>query len=500
MPDLDPAGTPVELHPRLVIRTPGLSGTAQVHPAASPGTRAADASRPELLEALRTNGMTEDLTVEIRQPREERSGTGSRAVAGGDAIRLDVAEPGPAFGQVVLYVSEDGAMTWHLPERSAGGSGARGPGGGGTAVYRIPRLVTPAPAAPGQRGLAGAIGKKVLKILTFRLVKEGSRWVGQRFATQLEDARRPHRLSLVSPGPGGPTLAELPDDLLRSWAGERALLLVHGTFSSTRGGFGAFRPATLQELHQRYGERVVAFDHPTISRSPVENAQWLAGYLKDRGARMDVDLITHSRGGLVGRVLAEASDLGGTAEAVRVHRAAFVACPHAGTRLADVQHHSQLIDRFTNLLQFVPSNGVTDALEVVLAVLKQVATGVVEGLPGLTSMDPRGPFLTERLNVGAAHEATYFAAGSNFEPAAGSPFAQVAIDHGADLVFGGTDNDLVVPREGAHTVTGPHGFSIADPVLFESSSAVHHSGYWAQDRMNQALLGWLSAPAVSRSG
>ena len=489
---LNPAGTPVELHPRIVIRTPGLTGTAEVHEAASAGTRAADRGQPDFLAALATNEMIEDLTVEIQKPREEGIGTGSRAIAGDDAIQLEVANPGAAFGQIVLYVSENGAVSWHFPE----GTDDDQPTvrGSSTLTYRIPRAVTPTAGAEGQRGLAGAIGKKILKVLAFRLVREGSKWVGRKFAERLEDQHRPHRLHLVRPGPGGPVLTEAPPALLRRWGDERTLLLVHGTFSSIRGGFGSFRPATLEELHTRYGGRVLAFDHPTVSRSPVDNAAWLGDLLRADEIRLNVDLITHSRGGLVGRVLAEESNLAATADVLTVDRAAFVACPHAGTALADVNNHSAMVDRISNLLQFVPDNGVTDALEVAIAVLKQIAVGIAEGLPGLMSMDPRGTFLTEALNVGAGTSATYFAAGSNFEPAKDSSLGQFAFDAGSDLVFRGAANDLVVPRDGAYLVEGPNGFSIADRLLFDTPAAVHHSGYWARDEMNDAFLRWLAKP------
>ncbi len=489
---LNPAGTPVDLHPRIVIRTPGLTGTAQVHEAASAGTRAADRGQPGLLAALATNEMIEDLTVEIQQPREEGIGTGSRAIAGDDAIELEVANPGPAFGQVVLYVSENGAVSWHLPEGTD--DDRTTVRGSSTLTYRIPRAVTPTAGAEGQRGLAGAIGKKILKVLAFRLVREGARWVGRRYAERLEDQHRPHRLHLVQPGPDGPVLTAAPTQLLRRWADKRTLLLVHGTFSSIRGGFGSFRRSTLEELHSRYGGRVLAFDHPTVSRSPADNAAWLGDLLRAEQVRLDVDLITHSRGGLVGRVLAEQSNLAATADVLTVDRAAFVACPHAGTELANVQNHGALVDRISNLLQFVPDNGVTDALEVVIAVLKQIAVGVAEGLPGLMSMDPGGTFLTRDLNVGAGTSATYFAAGSDFEPARNSSLGQFAFDAGSDLIFGGAANDLVVPREGAYLVEGPNGFSIADRLLFDSPAAVHHSGYWARDEMNEAILRWLAKP------
>lgn len=489
---LNPQGTPVELHPGIVIRTPGLTGTAEVYVAVSEGTRAADGVKPDLAAALAANEISEDFTIEIQEPRELDTGTGSRAVAGDDAIELEVANPGEAYGQIVFYMSENEAVSWHFPEGTDGDQPTVR--GSSSLTYRIPRAVTPTPDTVGQRGLAGAAGKKILKVLTFKLIREGAKWVGRRFAEHLENKHRPHRLHLVKPGRDGPLLADAPTTLLKSWAGARTLLLVHGTFSSTAGCFATFPHNTLQDLHTRYDGRVLAFDHPTISRSPVDNARWLGDRLRANGIHLDVDLITHSRGGLVGRVLAENTNLGATADALAVHRAALVACPNAGTALAAVGKHSAMVDRISNLLQLFPDNGVTDVLEVAIAVLKQIAVGVVDGLPGLTSMDPQGPFLTQSLNAGPGPTATYFAAGSNFEPAEGSPLHQIAFDAGADIVFGGTTNDLVVPRDGTHHVPGANGFSIANPLLFDSPAIVHHSGYWKRPEMNAALLDWLTRP------
>ncbi|WP_440137388.1 DUF7379 domain-containing protein, partial [Nocardia cyriacigeorgica] len=38
--------------------------------------------------------------------------------------------------------------------------------------------------------------------------------------------------------------------------------------------------ATMRELHAAYEGRVVAFDHPTVSRTPVDNIRWLSDHLR----------------------------------------------------------------------------------------------------------------------------------------------------------------------------------------------------------------------------
>ncbi len=82
------------------------------------------------------------------------------------------------------------------------------------------------------------------------------------------------------------------------------LVLVHGTFVDTFSTFGKLwmlHPQRVAELFAHYGGRVYALDHPTVGRSPIDNALTLVQALPD-GARLH--LATHSRGGLVAEVLA----------------------------------------------------------------------------------------------------------------------------------------------------------------------------------------------------
>ena len=488
---LAPNGSTVRLAPDVYLRTPGLTGTAAAYQPTGAGTRSLQDGVDAFVAAVERNDVQETLTVEIENPRELDAGSGTRAIAAEDAIELEVPAPADDEGQFLLYVSEDGALSWHLPEGTATDLDAMR--GGPTRTFRIPRAVTHIEAAPGQRGLVGALGKKVLKLFAFKIIEVVGEKLGSAIAKRYEDSKRPHRLHVLEGwGEGGPVLTEATGEVLRSYGGRPTLLLIHGTFSSIRGGFGAFDRDTFATLSQRYGGQVLAFDHPTMSRGPEQNAAWLGDLLREHDAELEVDLITHSRGGLIGRVLAESSNLGASADVVTVNRAAFVAGPFEGTDLAHTSHHAALIDRVSNLLRFAPDNGVTDVLEMLIPALKHLALGISDGLPGLISMDPGGDFLTGRLNRGGTTQSTYFSAAADFEPGSVAGLAQFVFDTGADRVFGSKGNDLVVPRDGAHTVTGPHGFQIADPLLFESQDAVWHSSYWGQPRMNEALLTWLT--------
>jgi hypothetical protein len=490
MTELRPEGVWIDPAPGVRLRTPGLEGEVHVHVASSDATRGAEDTREDFLEALRHNDIDEDLTLEIRRPRETSEAEGSRPAGGDDDLTLEVPDPGEGWAQVVLYESEDGVLSWHLPEERNAGATTRG---SGSLTYRIPREVAVDEGDDGQRGILGAVGSKIVKVLTFRLVKAGSQWLGDEFARRIEERFKPHALVRFAPDCfRDPRPQELSDAEVQHLRTGRTLLLVHGTFSSAYGAFHNLPTDRFAALHQRYDGRVLAFDHPTVASSPVANVAWLSDRLAGLGLpRLEVDVLSHSRGGLVGRVLTEQAALGGSSGRLDVRNLVMVATPNAGTALADVDHIGQLLDRLTTLLQLVPDNGVTDALDVILAVLKQVATGVFSGLDGLMSMNPEGSFLTETLNTPGEAAATYFAAAANFEPPNGSKLLRIARDHATDLVFGDVDNDLVVPTEGVFTVPTAGTFPVADPLVFAAADAVDHSGFWTRPELDERLATWL---------
>ena len=59
-----------------------------------------------------------------------------------------------------------------------------------------------------------------------------------------------------------------------------------------------------EQIYTRYGGEMYAFEHRTLTESPIENALALAEALPD-GARLH--LVSHSRGGLVGELLCRAA-------------------------------------------------------------------------------------------------------------------------------------------------------------------------------------------------
>ncbi|EWC63757.1 hypothetical protein UO65_0917 [Actinokineospora spheciospongiae] len=492
--DLRPDGTDVRIGD-VVVSSPGLIGRVEVHPAGGAGMRGAEAASAELLSALARNGFDEQLTVELLDPVEVpelASGATRSTAAGGPGVRFEVPGPGTGLGQVVLAKDEQGVLSWVLPDDITPAEVATR--GGDRRSYTIARRVAPVdPGADPSRGLLGALGSKLLKVLVFPLVDPVIGEVGEYFVSRWEQRYRPVRLRRFTPedhalpqpvDPSGPDWAAL--------AAGPALLFVHGTASSSHAGFGGLPREAVLRLHERYGGRVLAFDHRTLSVDPVVNARELVERVPE-GAGLEVDVLAHSRGGLVGRVLCELpGEVGLDPGRLRVRTLVMVATPNAGTALAHPDNLDRWLDRMTNLLQLVPVNAVTDVLDVVLTVVKQLALGVLKGLEGLMSMNPAGDFLTTRLNVPAPHAAVYRAVASDYDPPPGAPLLACARDGLTDLVFGSAPNDLVVPTDGVFAANGASAFPVGEPEVFAAADAVDHSGYWARPRVVTALDRWLT--------
>ncbi len=122
-----------------------------------------------------------------------------------------------------------------------------------------------------------------------------------------DEARRRKRPKPYGVYAVGRNLKLEPDDKLPEVSGSNDpyLCLIHGTASHTEGGFKGLRETSeWSDIVDRYGERIIALEHPTLSANPAENALVLAEHLPEGGK---LHLLTHSRGGLVGELLSLAS-------------------------------------------------------------------------------------------------------------------------------------------------------------------------------------------------
>lgn len=308
-------------------------------------------------------------------------------------------------------------------------------------------------------------------------------------------------------------------------ASGRVLLIVHGTFSDSsaivgqleqaRDASGAAIGRQLLRAAQAHYQQVLVFEHPTLQPGPWLNALDLARAFA--GTQAAVDVVCHSRGGLVTRWWLEVLQR----ELLARARVVFVASPLMGTGLASPYRLRAALKLLANYAAAlggasalaalaVPLFKVVEGLAALLAsgssllAHTPVADATIAMVPGLAAMSRYGPdggeFIRgnvelEKLSFGwTVPPPGYFTVTSNFESAAvGWQFWQAFRqpvqrlgDAGADLLFAG-DNDLVVDTPSMDRL-GPES-RITDPLPatgprrrldFGTNDRVHHLNYFQQ--------------------
>ena len=512
MPDftLDGTSAKVDIGQGYTLRAPGVTANGKTSDGPrTRGTRSAAAQEmPALDAALANTNVTEVKQVELNDVRTQPA-TGatrsSRAPNGDDALELEVPVTSADQGCIVLSVV-DGALSWHVPlndDNTVQPPATRG-GGGAKYLFRIPNTAPAAGTAGAKRGIIGAIGKKLLKVLVYPITDPLLGPIGEHFARKWEGKKRPYGVRTFTPDNyQTPGVGEFTDADWKRMAEGPALLLVHGTFSTAHGGFMQLPKAVLQELSDKYGGRVFAYNHFSLSDDPQTNAKKFFEMMRTAGVKLNVDIICHSRGGLVSRALAErgaASDV--TDAEFRVGSVVFVGTPNAGTLLAQPDHMMSMIDRYTTALNILPTGPVEEILEAIVTTVKVVAHATMKSLDGLMSMNPVGDYLTG-VNVASENGTQYFAICANFEPNTEATAALRTIikqkvgNAIVDRIFKDAPNDLVVPTNGVFTASGPH-FPLAESsrLVFSSDRAIWHSAYFEQPETADSLRKWLPTAVV----
>ena len=229
---LRPDGRPVVVE-RVSIVSPGLRGKVDVLPARGPGTRGAGAANAALTGAFSATGMREQRTIVIHDHAVDsaalRGGVSRTARYGEPGLSITVPGPGTGMGQVLLAADEAGALSWVLPDKVPAASAVTR--GSDTRTYTVPIAVSMVSQTrgDGQRGLIAAVGKKILKVLAFELLKKSAKELAGNYAARWERQHHAYRLRPFEPGgyrdPAAPALTTAD---LATYQGGPALLLIHG--------------------------------------------------------------------------------------------------------------------------------------------------------------------------------------------------------------------------------------------------------------------------------
>jgi hypothetical protein len=494
---LDLTGAPLDLGGGVRLDAPDLRGRVTLYEAVQDRAAMRNLAAPALDEPLVRAGFRDLVTLELEVEAVGAPGvTGLRGPAGEEAMLLALPDLGEDQGQAVLAVDEAGVASWSF---AVGEDGSPEPaavrGAGGVKRFLV-RSHVPAGGGPGTRGLLGRLGRKLVRALVYPITDPLFGRVGRFFAERWEDRHRPYGVRLFTPeGYTRPDPTQMSGADWERMARDRALLYLHGTFSTAHGAFGGLPPEVFTALHQRYGGRVFAFDHYTLSHDPERNVRWLLEQIPPRVA-LELDVVCHSRGGLVARTLAERLDRLEAIDPGRltVERVVFVGVPNRGTALTDPDHLVDFLDRLTSVLNLFPTNAAAEILDALLVVVKVLGHGVLGGLDGLAAMNPRGPFVAA-LNRGGAGTADYFAIAADYEPAGAlREFVRQVADAALDRVFDDAPNDLVVPTLGAFDDNGHPRFPIAGDRVLELAPerGVIHTRYFGHPTTGEKLLAWLS--------
>ena len=481
------------------------------------------AGKDAIVDALKDSDLTLVERVDLT-PRRSRDALTGRAPAlnraGTVKIELDVS---PHEDAVVL-LERDGVYSWHLPVNPVRRSKALKPATR-TASFEIPVRPLPGgrrakPTGTRTRGLLGDVVHGAAQALVFRFAAPAI----LEMAIEKMEAH-------VHPG-----LVHLTGDEVSSWKRfesldqlrlpkdrpVRVLLFIHGTFSSTVGAFGALAveengKGFLRAAIAAY-DAVIGFDHKTLSVDPLQNAEALLKRLRTHIPEADlvIDIVTHSRGGLVTRAFAE-QVLPGARWRATVDNAVFVAATNAGTHLADPGRWGDLVDLYTNLaavgagsLSLVP--GAAPVAAVVGGVVKGIGALVKylvsyaaesDDVPGLKAMVPGGAFVTElnKTQPGQPGPGTnWFVVTSNFHvdvfddhhnPPEFPRELVVKLKEGfVDRLFKG-GNDLVVDTSSMSAIDQRVGGFVRDTFELGENDLVYHTNYFNQLSVIEAIAGWL---------
>jgi hypothetical protein len=266
----------------------------------------------------------------------------------------------------------------------------------------------------------------------------------------------------------------------------RVLLFVHGFTSNVRSSL----PRTwVQMIADRY-DAVLGFNHPSLSADPLQNARDLLAMVPD-DVRLSVDIVAHSRGGLVPRALVE---LLPASPKLNVQRVLTCGAPHGGTALVDAKRWDQLASiLFTTSSWLLRTTGAAPLAIVpqLLEYLLRAGAQFFFDLPGANAMAPDSAFL-KQLNAGnMRHAVPYAVLTSAFEPQQIEQASfRDAFTAMAARAFYGEPNDLVVPTDSQSAIDPPFSPQLAGWI---ARLNINHHGYFDDPEglrfMRQFLFG-----------
>jgi hypothetical protein len=406
--------------------------------------------------------------------------------------------------EFAIYRDESGVISLHRPLLSPPGAAilaAPAAPASRSLRYVIPLRHAPTPTGGvPQMAMLGGIAGKVIRFVG-RAVTGLAGDAVYAAAKLWENKRRPEGFLW------GGTLAELlaktpvpfPPANWATLQGGKSLLFIHGTISSTVGGYLGLQnfPIDAGLLYAKYGNRVIGFNHHTLTKSVPQNAVDFFTGLQPGNYQFDV--ISHSRGGLLARTLKELTpaELGQLVDPVwtpkpgvnlQIGKIALVGTPNVGTPLANPTDLPQAVSRLASIATSFSQDVAAVGLGALFAIFGGIVEGGLGALPGLEDMNPGNPFLAQ-LNAASADNSLYYGIEADFQPTGG--LATAIENNGVDALFLGEANDLVVPTLGVSNVNG-RVLPGTQVDAYPQSANVYHTDYFYQQGTWDSILEFLT--------
>ena len=273
-------------------------------------------------------------------------------------------------------------------------------------------------SASADRSIVGKIVLKAIKVFSKKVAAKEVK----KLATKLEDKQLENKIGLHRLSSDFQIIDFIPDTSTLPY-----LLLIHGTASSTKGSFGeAAGTDFMSFILETYGNRILAFQHRTLTENPLQNVKLLVSQLPNNCV---LHLITTSRGGLVGEILSRfcnssASSAFNSTEIailkkeypknyfseieqtindihailvnkkIKIEKFIRIACPAGGTTLA-----SKRLDFFLNITLNLIGVVTGMAANPIYMAFRNLTAAAIDSknkpeiLPGLEVQNPGSPFI-----------------------------------------------------------------------------------------------------------
>jgi hypothetical protein len=276
--------------------------------------------------------------------------------------------------------------------------------------------------------------------------------------------------------------------------GEPILVLVHGIFDRVYGA--AFSPLLLWgdllgRFQRRYGGRVYGFDHETVSVDPLQNAKDLIALLP---VNTPIDILCHSRGGLVVRALLQHPDLDKSRAHLTFRNVIFMGAANEGSPLAERRNFEDLLTVFTGMLrERPPANEPEGHFKLLLTALRVLLAPALD-LPGIADLRPDSRLIKKLSGAALPPKLRYDFIRANFGGAAG--LGLQALEPISNRVFGTALHDLVVPFNGMTAMGGapPQNEPETLDHAVTPQGHVYHLNYLDQPRVRQRITQFLGVP------